>query len=519
MFRRILYFFAFTACLVNLSFANSAPADTLILPEEVRLSNLENNLDSLLQLWYVKQTGKPDSLKMVVGIEDESVIAEFPDSVYVDRLSRIPSLLELSYNKIVRNYIHVYTKKQKDNLEVMLGLSEYYFPIFEDIFDYYDLPTELKYMSVIESALNPRAVSRVGATGMWQFMYGTGRMYGLTINSIVDERRDPIKSTHAAAKFIKDLYKNYQDWTLVIAAYNCGPGNVNKAIRRAGNKRNYWEIYYFLPRETRGYVPAYIAATYVMNYHKEHNLYPKPINIPLTVDTIMIKDDLHLKQVAEVLNIPIKQLRDLNPQYRRDIIPGKSMDLALKIPLEYTFDFIDHQDSIFAFKDSLYFDPNSGIANPTRSYYVPQPPTGKEKLYYTVKSGDNPGYVASWYNVRLADLRYWNNIRRNIIRVGQKLVVYVPPSELEKYKKINSMSFEEKQRSIGRSTTIPETVIAQNQVLDDNFIYYRIKYGDTLWDIARKYPGVSDEDLKRLNNLGNADKIQPGQQIKIKRKS
>ncbi|UCG26637.1 MAG: transglycosylase SLT domain-containing protein [Bacteroidales bacterium] len=499
-------------------YGSGMKSDTIPLPGEIRLSNFEKNLDSLVHLWYVRQSVPDERSEMVEDVEDVEVIAEFPDSVYIDRLSRIPSLLELSYNRIVRNYIHVYTKKKKENLEIMLGLSDYYFPIFEDIFDYYDLPVELKYMSVIESALNPRAVSRVGATGLWQFMYGTGRMYGLTINSIVDERRDPIKSTHAAAKFLTDLYHIYQDWTLVIAAYNCGPGNVNKAIRRSGNKRNYWDIYYFLPRETRGYVPAFIAATYVMNYYQEHNLKAKPIEIPLAVDTLMIHDDLHLSQVAEVLNIPVKQLRDMNPQYRRDIIPGKSRDFSLKLPVEYASAFIDLQDTIFAFKDSIYFNQNYKITNPVRSSYVPQPPSGKTKLYYTVQPGDNPGYIASWYHIGLSQLRYWNNIR-SLIRVGQKLVVYVPPEKADYYRKINSMTFEEKQESIGKSTARKEEQVLIQEAPDSDYIYYKVKYGDTIWDIAKKYPGVTDTDIMRLNNLGINDHIHPGQQIKIKRKS
>ena len=272
MQRQIIFLVILTVCSVFQLAGQPFDTDTVPIPEEIKLSSFENNLDSLVHLWYVSQTGNSKEYSLVEDVEDETIVARFPDSVYIDRLSRIPSLLELSYNNIVRNYIHVYTGKRKENLEIMLGLSEYYFPIFDEIFDYYDIPNELKYMSVIESALNPRAVSRVGAVGLWQFMYGTGRMYGLTINSIVDERRDPIKSTHAAARFVKDLYKIYQDWVLVIAAYNCGPGNVNKAIRRAGSRTNYWDIYYFLPRETRGHVPAYIAATYAMNYYQEHNL-------------------------------------------------------------------------------------------------------------------------------------------------------------------------------------------------------------------------------------------------------
>lgn len=493
--------------------------DTTFLHEEVWDTGFDRNLDSLMQLWYVRYSITPDSLKLSVAVENDKIIPEYPDSVYIERLSRIPTLIPLTYNNIVRNYIHVYTKKRRDQLEVMLGLADYYFPVFEEIFDYYGLPSELKYLAVIESALNPRAVSRVGATGMWQFMFGTARAYGLTINSLVDERRDPVKSTHAAAKYLRDLYDIYKDWTLVIAAYNCGPGNVNKAIRRSGRKKSYWDLYYFLPRETRGYVPAYIAATYAMNYYDEHNLAPGSISLPLAADTIMINDNLHLKQVSEVLQVPLDLLRDMNPQYKKDIIPGKSRSFAIKIPVNHTLDFISLQDSIFAYKDSIYFNPANTIINPTRSRYVPQAPTGRTKLYYTVKSGDTPGHISEWYHVGLSDLRYWNRIR-NMIRAGQKLVVYVPPSKAVKYRKINSMTFAEKQRSIGKSVPVQAKVQSDNPIPDDqDYEYYKVRYGDNIWEIARKFPGVTQTDILQLNKLSSSDKIHPGQRLKIKKKS
>jgi membrane-bound lytic murein transglycosylase D len=351
---------------------------------------------------------------------------------------------------------------------------------------------------------------------MWQFMYGTGRMYGLTINTLVDERRDPFKSTYSAARYLRDLYRIYNDWILVIAAYNCGPGNVNKAIRRTGGKTDYWEIYYYLPRETRGYVPAYIAAAYVMNYYMHHNILPRPVEIPLTTDTLMIHDNLHLRQVSEVINIPLQELRDLNPQYRRDIIPGKSKTYSLRLPLDKTSAFIDLRDSIFAYKDTVYLDPGNMIANPTRTAYVHEPPAGTEKLYYTVKSGDNLGYIAEWYRVGLSQLRYWNGINRNLIRTGQKLVVYVPPSKAEEYKKIDSMTFEEKQRSIGKPVTASvSNHPVQSVPKDANFVYYKVRNGDSIWEIARKYPGVSEQDILRLNNMSGREKIHPGQELKI----
>ncbi len=477
-------------------------------------SNLSSNLDSLINLWYVKNAIKTDYSTVK---DTNAVIPEFPDSIYIERLQNIPSIIDLSYNKIVRNYIHVYTKQRRKSVEAMIGTADYYFPKIEEIFESYGLPTELKYMAIIESALNPRAVSRVGATGMWQFMYGTARMYDLTVNSYVDERRDPIKSAHAAALFIKDLYAMFNDWTLVIAAYNCGPGNVNKAIRRSGGKRDFWEIFYRLPRETRGYVPAYIAATYTMNYYQEHNLAPKFSKIPISTDTIIISDNLHLKQVSEVLNIPLKALRDLNPQYKIDIIPAKGTCYSLTIPTNSIGSFIDQQDSIFAYKDSVFFNADNTIKNPKRSYYVPQAPTNRDKIIYTVKSGDNIGFISEWYNVRTSDIRYWNNIRGNLIRVGQKLNIYVPKGSKGKYANINKLSFEEKQKKIGKSTQ--PLVANKSESLDKNFVYYKVRYGDTLWEIAKKYPGISENDIMKLNNISNGRSLKAGQYIKIKSKS
>ena len=522
-------------CLIKISAAspdNANPQDTtkLFLGDSISAtleiydsieSNFEINLDSMLNLYYVKQSIALDTIELA---EADSTIPDFPDSVYIARLEAIPSILELSYNKVVKRYIDMYTKKRRDLVEVMLGLSDHYFPIFDDIFDYYDIPNEMKYMSIIESALNPRAYSRARAVGLWQFMYGTGRVYGLEINSLVDERRDPIKSTHAAAKFVKDLYAIYKDWILVIAAYNCGPGNVNKAIRRAGGKTNYWDIYYYLPRETRGHVPAFIAATYVMHYYSEHNLIPANVEIPVITDTLVVNQKLHLQQVSEVLGIPLKELRDLNPQYRYDIIPAKTKSYSLSLPVEHVSGFIDLEDSIYAYKDSVFFDPEKMIISPTTSTrhasYLPEAP-GPDyvKLIYTVKSGDNLGYISEWYKVRISDLRYWNNIRNNIIRSGQKLAIYKPKKQANKYVKIDKMSFAQKQAMIGKPVEQTSSGSSVPSDYDGEYVMYTVKPGDTLWDIAKLFPGISDTDIMKLNNISNAGKIRPGQKLKIKPKN
>jgi len=501
--------------------------DTIRIDDTIMISGFGDNLDSLLNLYYVQQAVQIEYADSLMYMNSDSLVPDYPDSVYIDRLGRLPMVMEMSYNRVVKNFIDLYTQRRRDRVEIMLRLTDYYFPMFEEVLDQYGIPEELKYLSVIESALNPRAVSRAGATGMWQFMYYTGKTYGLTINSLVDERRDPLKSTIAAASFLKDLHDIYKDWTLVIAAYNCGPGNVNKAIRRAGGKRNYWDIYYYLPRETRGYVPAFIAATYVMNYAKEHKLYPAPVDFEFYTDTIMVHDKLHLKQVSEVMGISVDQLRDLNPQYKYDIIPVDSKPYALRIPQKQSMRFIELQDSIYAWKDSVFFNKDNVIISPTaKTTYLADLPADKyTKLTYTVKSGDNLGFISTWYNVQLSDIRYWNNIRQNMIRAGQKLVIYVPKGRAEKYRDIENLTFEEKQTRVGKPVTTPSVIKPETMPQTastgnpGDFIYYTVRSGDTLWEIAKKYPGVSDTDIAKLNNMRDGDSIKPGQVIKIKRKS
>ena len=493
--------------------------DTIIIRSDESTELIERELDSLLNNWFVRMS--------VTGAEftsADSLITEFSDSVYTDRISRINSVIILPYNNIIRNHIHVYTARKVDRFRVMLGLQDYYFPMIEDIFDYYGLPVELKYMAVIESALNPTAVSRVGATGLWQFMYSTGRMYGLTINSVVDERRDPVKATHAAARYLKDLYGIYNDWILVIAAYNCGPGNVNKAIRRSGNRKDYWEIYYRLPRETRGYIPAFVAAAYSMNYYREHNITPVQINMPLAIDTIMVSQDMHLEQIAAVLDLPLEELKTMNPQYRTGLVPGRSRPSAVTLPLDKLGDFIAMTDTITGYRREQYLTRVTQTTLPQQSAYTPPDVSGKTKLTYTVKDGDNLGFISEWYDVPLSELRYWNNIYRNTIRVGQKLAVYVSPAKADRYSMINSMSFAEKQKMEGKVTASSGSSAAVPQVstsagISGDYELYTVRNGDTVWDIAKKFDGVSATDILRLNNISDASRIMVGQKLRIRKKS
>ena len=488
--------------------------DTAIMPPPVMIGNL----DSLVNLWYVGKANNalvPDSLPAM----PDSLFKRLSDSVYIKRLAEIESPIPMVFNKRVRSYIELYTIKKRELVQGMLGLRDYYFPIFEAELDAANLPLELKYLPVIESALNPRAFSRAGASGLWQFMYYTGKRYGLDINSFIDERRDPVKSTKAAVRFLEDLHKIYNDWLLVIAAYNCGPGNVNKAIRRAGGHKDFWKIYYYLPRETRGYVPAFIAAAYTMTYPEKHHLYPLPSGLPKSTDTIMVTKPLHLKQVSELMKINIDYLRDLNPQYRRDVIPAGKKAYPLRLGFNYATDFATIEDSVYKFKRNKYFPEGKLLASPSKTYYPPIVPKGHAKVYYTVKQGDAIGLIAQWFHVRTSDLRYWNNIHRNLIRVGQKLVIYVPKNKVSKYKKLNSMTFAQKQASIGKSVSPPKTRAAVNEPEDDSYIYYTVRRGDNLWSIAKKFNGVTNVSIMKLNNINDVRKISPGQRLKIKKKS
>jgi len=507
----ILFFFLLTIP------ALKAENDTIILMADDSAERISRDLDNLLDSWYVSLATRN------VPVEYSSDAAlQCPDSVYIDRLSKINSIVELPFNSIIRNHIHVYTIRQRDRFGVVLGLVDYYFPMFEDIFDSYGLPTELKFLAVIESALNPNAVSRVGATGLWQFMASTGRMYGLTSNSIVDERRDPLKSTDAAARYLRDLYKIYNDWTLALAAYNCGPGNVNRAIARSGNKRDYWEIYSRLPRETRGFIPQYIAAVYAVNYYKEHNLSPVLINFPIAVDTIMVNKDIHLNQISEVMGIPLGELKALNPQYRTGLIPGSSKPYALTLPMAHLGDFIDLSDSIRSYKRDVYIGRITQIANPTQSSSQPVNINGKTRLTYTVKSGDNLGYIAEWYRIGLSSLREWNNIYSNTIRVGQRIVVYVEPNQSEYFSKIDLMTFAEKQNMKGKpvpSNAQPAAKVVNQPETDGEYIVHVVRRGDTIWDIVKLYDNVTSTEILALNNISDPSRIHIGQRLKIKKRA
>ena len=380
--------------------------------EEIDLpQGMISTTDSLYLDWISKHYINPNE-NCTMRTENPPV----SDSIYMDRLKRIPAIIEMPYNEIVRKFIDMYATRLRQKVAFMLSANNFYMPIFEEALDLYDLPLELKYLPVIESALNPMATSTQGATGLWQFMLRTGQVYGLKVNSLVDERRDPIKSTRAAARYLKDLYDIYQDWNLVLAAYNCGPGTINKAIRRAGGDKDFWEIYNYLPKETRGYVPAFIAANYIMTYYCEHYISPMEMRMPESTDTIHVSRPLNLNQVADVCKINIDELRALNPEFKKDLIPGNEKPYALRLPTNMVSTFIDKEDSIYAYKADTYLTRRSTVAVKNATG------TSKGKaVYHRIRNGETLGGIAARYGVSINQLRRLNGIKGSNIRAGKSL--------------------------------------------------------------------------------------------------
>ena len=387
--------------------------ETIDLPQSMTYP-----LDSLLNDWKAKtyiNLGKDCSTS------HENPL--FSDSIYINRLWRMPVIIEMPYNEIVRKFIDMYATRLRDQVAFMLSACNFYMPIFEKALDAYDLPLELKYLPIIESALNPSAVSRTGAAGLWQFMLQTGKLYDLENNSLVDERRDPIKATWAAARYLKDLYDIYNDWNLVIAAYNCGPGTINKVIRRAGGKTDYWVIYNYLPRETRGYVPAFIAANYIMSYYCKHNICPMETNIPAATDTIQVSRNLHFDQIVDICHVPMDELKSLNPQYKRSIIPGDSKPQTLRLPMNAISTFIDNQDTIYNHRQAELFKNRRTVVVASSSASKNVTGNGKP-IIYKIKKGDTLGGIAQRYGVSVSKLMSWNGLTGNKIREGKTLKIY-----------------------------------------------------------------------------------------------
>lgn len=374
---------------------------------------MTTEIDSLMELYMSKSYLYEDTT-----CQTAATGPAFPKEVYIERLSRIPTVIEMPYNDVVQQMIDRYAVRLRRSVSYMLGASNFYNPIFEQALEAYGLPLELKYLPVIESALNPVAVSRAKATGLWQFMLATGKQYGLKVNSLVDERCDPIKSSYAAAHFLSDLYKIFGDWHLVIAAYNCGPENVNKAIRRSDGVKDYWQIYPYLPKETRGYVPAFIAANYIMTYYCEHNICPMRTQLPIYTDTIMVDSTVHFKQIAAYCDISEEHIKSLNPSYRRDIVPGESELSCIRLPQASIGKFIDNEDSIYAYQKETLLPKRDVVAvkeSKGSSY------SGGSPRYIRVRSGQTLGHIAQKYGTTVRKLRSLNGLRNNNIRAGRRL--------------------------------------------------------------------------------------------------
>ncbi|GHT39593.1 hypothetical protein AGMMS49965_06060 [Bacteroidia bacterium] len=475
-----------------------------------------------------------------------SAFSQQNDAVYVERLSKLNNVIELPYNEVVRNCIDGYVTKRSEQVERMLGLADFYFPMIEEELDRNDLPLELKYLAVIESALNPNAQSRVRATGLWQFMLSTGKIYGLEINSLVDERRDPQKATVAACQYLKDMYRRYGDWTLAIASYNCGSGNVSKAIRRAGGKTDYWAIYPYLPRETRMYVPLFIAATYVMSYAGEHQIHAIAPEIPLDVDTIMVNRQIHFDQLAAVLNVDKEVIRMLNPQYKMEVIPGNSQPRALKLPSQHILAYIGQEDVVFNYcRNEIFF--NRMYAG---GFGAGSHTNGMIKKYHKVRKGQTLASIGKKYGVSAESIKQWNHLKSNKVATGKSLLIYThdlpaPPASYLQIEAPTLAATNEAvpEEAVADSTDVEEEdgdpvlsegLLAELEAEQTNTVSsevyvdvkptkladetqpltYKVKQGDSLYSIAQKYSGVSHKDLMKANKL-KSPVLRVGQTIYI----
>jgi len=407
----------------------------------------------------------------------------FDDSIYNLRIERLASqtTIPLVFNAHVKRFIELYAVQRRKLTSRMLGLAHVYFPLFEEKLDKYNMPLELKYLAMIESALNPTAGSRVGAKGLWQFMYGTGKLYGLESNTLVEDRFDPLKATEAACRCMLDLYNKYKDWFLVLAAYNAGPGNVNKAIVRAGGIMNYWAIWPYLPRETQGYVPSFIAVNYVVNYAAEHNLYPlNPGLLMSGTDTVWVRDVLSFTQLSESIGVPMEDLKTFNPQYLKEIVPATdSTPYVLRMPTQYALQFVEKEKEIYAYKTQEMLD---------KEKVLKEVKEVSNRTVHTVKKGETLASIAKKYHISVSNLKKWNNLKKDTIKVGQRLTVYPP----------------------GGSTTSSSKSSAKGSSSPK---YHVVQSGETLHSIAQKY-NTTVANLKKWNNL-KSDTISVKQKLRV----
>lgn len=450
-------------------------------------------LDSLMEVAFFREDLSADTSFRPLPEEVDSLftVPVFSDSVYTARIANLDAQtpMALEYAPVVKQFIHLYSVRRRKQMSRMMGLAEYYFPMFEEHLAKYNMPLELKYLAVVESALNPTAQSWAGAKGLWQFMYSTGKLNGLELSSYVDERHDPLKSTEAACKYLTKLHDIFDDWNLALAAYNSGPGNVNKAIRRSGGYRDYWSIRPFLPRETRSYVPAFIAVNYVMNYAEEHQIYARGVKPSyFQTDTVEIKKTVSFDQLTELLEIDKATLQFLNPEYRYELIPADAEKAYyLTLPKNKIGLFVSNEDSIYALAAQNFKKENKNLPH----YFK-----HGDAIYHRVQRGEVLGLIAERYGVGVSSVRRWNGIRGNMIRVGQRLKIY-PRKMPDKQTQTASRSTQTKSDKSGK------------------YVNYSVHYGESFYSIARKYPGISAENIMEWNNIANARSLKPGMRLKI----
>ena len=491
----------------------SLEQNTLTLPKLSYLDSLKNTFvnhstsNCIDERWMAELTNTELSENMFSDISslniDSEVSYDLSSEVLKKRLAKMDakSPFNIEYNPALENTIKSFLKNRTKAFERLMAVSEYYFPMFEEHLAKYNIPLELKYLAIVESALNPKAKSRVGASGLWQFMYPTGKQYNLEVNSYVDERHDPLKATEAACQYLSHLYEIFGDWSLVLASYNAGPGNVSKAIRRSGGSQNYWNIRKFLPRETANYVPAFLATMYIYEFKKEHGILPKKATLTyFETDTIMVKKQMSFKHISELLDIPVEQIEFLNPIYKLKVIPFEE-DKAhyLRLPKNKMGLFVSNEEKVYAYLNYLetfkektkseYIASTSkdsiGTGADSTSTAVSKPKFERKTQFHTIKSGESLGKIADKYNVSITELKKWNSIKGNTIQAGKKLKIYSD-------KKITENS---EQKTSKNGT-------------------YTVKNGDSLFSISKQFPGVSIEDLKKWNDI-SGDNIKPGMKLKI----
>lgn len=517
-----------TTTLLLASVLSFSPANAQLINEQQTVvpdsyDPIAATLDSLVNLSYIQRLNSNSAYGFTSSNFRPFEVPTYSADVYQKRMEKIQTPIPLCYNSMVKDYIDMYAVRKRGLTERVMGLSNLYFPMYEQILDQQGLPVEFKYLSIVESALNPAAVSRVGATGLWQFMFATGKLYNLKINSLIDERRDPEKATYAACQYFKDMYAIYNDWLLVIAAYNCGAGNVNKAIARSGGKHTFWEICNYLPKETRGYVPAFIAVTYLMSYPAEHNLSPvAPALTYFEADTVMVDQKVSLKSIADATNTPLDLVQYLNPIYKRGIVPDADEPMAVRLPTNKINAFLANLSSIYKPEENNYsatFASSDKIDGGSVN-------DGLVRTTHKVKRGEHLQSIANRYSCSVGELKKWNRLKSTHLSAGQRLTVYVQDKKTPV--KLVEKADQTKQANLAviKTTTdsaltnaVAQTNVASqkntsNSEKSSRFIYHVVAAGDTLWKIAQRYEGMTVEQIKEINKL-QSNELKIGTRIKV----